>query len=88
MKKTILTMLLVLTVLVVVFAGCKGKEPEAGKKAPEFTLKSFGGEEISLSEYKGKIVVLEWFNDECPHVKYHHGTVHTMVEVANKYKSK
>jgi peroxiredoxin len=92
MRKNIFTMLATLVVLVVTVGGCKSKkppaEPEAGKKAPEFTLKSFGGREISLSDYKGKIVVLEWFNDECPHVKYHHGTVHTMVEVANKYKSK
>jgi len=39
-------------------------------------------------DYKGKIVVLEWFNDECPYVKYHYDTVHTMVEVANKYRAK
>jgi len=58
------------------------------KKAPVFTLKSFDGKTISLSGYEGKIVVLEWFNLECPFVKYHYDTAHTMVELANKYKDK
>jgi peroxiredoxin len=85
MRKTILTMLAVPAVLVVTLSGCKG---EAGNKAPAFTLKSFEGKEVSLSDYKGKIVVLEWFNDECPYVKYHYETVTTMVGLANKYKAK
>ncbi|MHC4424345.1 MAG: thioredoxin family protein, partial [Planctomycetota bacterium] len=62
--------------------------PEAGNKTPGFTLKSFEGKDVSLSDYKGKIVVLEWFNDECPFVKYHYDPAHTMVELANKYKAK
>ena len=88
MRKPILTSILILAVLAAILSGCKSKEPEAGNKAPGFTLKSFEGEEVSLSDYKGKIVVLEWFNDECPFVKYHYDTVHTMVELANKYKAK
>ena len=59
----------------------------AGKKAPDFTLKSFDGKSISLSDYRGKIVVLEWFNFECPYVVRHYGQ-NTMVELANKYKDK
>jgi len=92
MKKTIFTMAAILAISVVILSGCKSKEPaegpEASKKGPEFTLKSFDGKEVSLSDYKGKIVVLEWFNDECPYVRYHYDTVHTMVELANKYKAK
>jgi len=61
---------------------------QAVNKAPSFILKSFDGKTISLSSYKGKIVVLEWFNLECPYVKYHYDTAHTMVELANKYKDK
>lgn len=92
MKKTIFTTAAILAISVVILSGCKSKEPaeepEASKKGPEFTLKSFDGKEVSLSDYKGKIVVLEWFNDECPYVRYHYDTVHTMVELANKYKAK
>ena len=62
-------------------------EPEDGKKAPEFTLNTFDGKEISLSDYRGKIVVLEWFNFECPYSIYHYETTDTMVGLANKYKS-
>jgi peroxiredoxin len=62
-------------------------EPEDARKAPEFTLNTFDGKEISLSDYRGKIVVLEWFNFECPYSIYHYGTTDTMVGLANKYKS-
>jgi peroxiredoxin len=60
----------------------------AGRKAKEFTLKSFDGKTISLSDYKGKTVVLEWFNFECPFVMHHYGNRKTMVELARKYKNK
>jgi peroxiredoxin len=60
----------------------------AGKRAPEFELNSFDGKTVSLSDYRGKIVVLEWFNFECPLSLYHYETKNTMVELANKYKDK
>ena len=60
----------------------------SGKRAPDFTLTSFDGKTVSLSDYRGKVVVLEWFNFECPYVKYHYDTTPTMVNLANKYKSK
>ncbi|MFZ2149482.1 MAG: redoxin domain-containing protein [Sedimentisphaerales bacterium] len=58
----------------------------SGKRAPEFELNSFDGKTVSLSDYRGKIVVLEWFNFECPFSRYHYETKNTMVELANKYK--
>lgn len=61
---------------------------EAAGNALAFELKSFDGKTISLADYKGKIVVLEWFNYECPFVKYHYEQTNTMVELANKYKDK
>jgi hypothetical protein len=39
---------------------------EVGKPAPNFTLKDIAGQTHSLSDYKGKVVVLEWVNPECP----------------------
>ena len=62
-------------------------EPAAGKTAPAFTLNSFDGKAISLSDYKGKIVVLEWLNYECPYVRYHYEKKNTMIELADKYKA-
>jgi peroxiredoxin len=48
--------------------------PAVGAAAPEFSLPDAAGKTHSLSEYKGKYVVLEWFNPECPFVKKHYGS--------------
>jgi len=40
---------------------------EIGKAAPAFTLKDTDGKSHSLSDFKGKIVVLEWFCPTCPY---------------------
>jgi peroxiredoxin len=42
-------------------------------KAPDFTLKDLDGKERKLSEFLGKVVVLEWTNYSCPFVKKHYG---------------
>jgi peroxiredoxin len=47
---------------------------ETGGKAPNFTLSDSTGKTHSLSDYKGKIVVLEWTNPGCPFVKKHYNT--------------
>src|SRR5438128_2841040 len=39
-----------------------------------FSLPDASGKTHSLSEYKGKYVVLEWFNPDCPFVKKHYGS--------------
>ncbi len=46
---------------------------ELGKPAPDFELKDLDGKVVKLSDHKGKTVVLEWFNPECPFVVYAHG---------------
>ena len=46
--------------------------PEVGKAAPAFTAVDTKGATHSLAAYKGKWVVLEWFNHDCPYVKKHH----------------
>ena len=38
-----------------------------GEKAPAFKLKDLNGKEHSLSDFKGKTVVLEWFCPTCPY---------------------
>jgi peroxiredoxin len=48
--------------------------PAVGSAAPEFSLPDANGTTHSLSQYKGKYVVLEWFNPECPFVKKHYGS--------------
>lgn len=45
-----------------------------GDAAPDFKLVDSGGQVVSLSALKGKVVVLEWTNHECPYVRKHYGT--------------
>jgi peroxiredoxin len=45
---------------------------KVGEPAPDFTLSGADGKSHSLSAYKGKYVVLEWTNHECPFVKKHY----------------
>jgi len=40
-----------------------------GSAAPNFTVKDSSGKDVSLTDFKGKTVVLEWFNQNCPFVK-------------------
>lgn len=49
-----------------------GQTAEVGKPAPDFTLTDLQGDQHELSSHRGKIVVLEWFNPECPFVNYAH----------------
>jgi len=54
-------------------AGAAGAEhADVGKQAPDFALKDLDGKEVRLSSFKGKTVVLEWFNPGCPFVKAAH----------------
>src|SRR4029434_1181102 len=47
--------------------------PQVGSAAPEFSLTDARGKTHSLADYKGKYLVLEWFNPKCPFVKKHYG---------------
>ena len=46
--------------------------PVVGQAAPAFRAVDSNGKARSLSEFKGKTVVLEWTNAECPFVKKHY----------------
>ena len=45
-----------------------------GQSAPDFHVKDTSGKEQTLSAYKGKFVVLEWVNPDCPFVQKHYDT--------------
>ena len=49
-------------------------DAEIGKPAPAFTLPTCESKSVSLSDFKGKVVVLEWTNYGCPFVVKHYGS--------------
>lgn len=57
-----------------------------GQPAPDFTLRDHNGNEVTLSAFQGKIVVLEWINPDCPFVQRHYNQ-ETMKKLADKYRA-
>jgi peroxiredoxin len=55
-----------------------------GAAAPAFTLKGVDGKTHSLADYKGKVVVLEWINPNCP-VSNRHAREATMTELVKQH---
>ena len=43
-----------------------------GQPAPEFSAPDLAGKAVKLSDFRGKFVVLEWTNPECPYVRRHY----------------
>jgi peroxiredoxin len=91
MKKSFFAAPLAVLALVVVaglaYAGSAAVEAakaEIGKPAPSFTLMDQDGNEVSLSDFEGKVIVLEQFNDQCPFVVKFYREGH-MNELASRY---
>jgi alkyl hydroperoxide reductase subunit AhpC len=55
-------------------AGVAVAAPVIGKDAPAFTATDSNGKAVSLADFKGKVVVLEWTNNGCPFVKKHYAS--------------
>ncbi len=45
---------------------------DSGKPAPDFTITDIAGKTHKLSDYRGKVVILEWLNPACPYVTRHY----------------
>ena len=86
MKSIVSTLVALTAITSLSFAHCGGcgsdaqkKKPstaEVGKPAPAFSLKTAAGEEVSLADLKGQVVVLEWVNFGCPFVVKHYKEGH------------
>jgi peroxiredoxin len=55
-----------------------------GAPAPDFSLPDLDGKQVTLSSFRGKMVVLEWFNPGCPFVKASH-TKGSLVDTAARH---
>lgn len=67
---------LLVTFLIIMIAATAslGREPKIGKSAPQFSLTDASGKVHNLKDYRGKYVVLEWINYDCPFVKKHYNS--------------
>jgi glutathione peroxidase-family protein len=66
------TLYLIVGILLFSFSLIAKDQAEIGKSAPDFELKDLDGKVHKLSDYAGKIVVLEWTNPNCPFVVRHY----------------
>lgn len=57
---------------VAVFAAACAFAQTPGQAAPDFSLTDTAGKAVKLSDYRGKYVVLEWTNPDCPFVRNHY----------------
>ncbi len=61
--------------------------PQVGSPAPEFAAKDQDGREVRLAALRGKVVVLEWTNPECPFVQRHY-QAKTMAGLADRFRDR
>ena len=82
MKRHGTLFVLALALAVAAYAAADSHTAKVGAAAPGFTLNDETGKPHALSDYRGKIVVLEWTNPECPFVKRHYqaGTMKNLDE--------
>lgn len=96
MKRRMMMLMSVLAAVALMFSlnsawaeKAKATGAEIGKAAPSFKLKDQNGKDVSLADYKGKVVVLEWFCATCPAVQRHYANdTQTMKKLAKKYSDK
>ena len=62
------------TLLALALGGLSVLAVESGKPAPDFTATDINGKTVKLSDFKGKIVVLESYNLDCPFCANHFKT--------------
>ena len=79
--------LLITTLALAAVSLALGQEARIGGDAPLFTLNDADGKSHNLADYKGKFVVLEWFNEGCPFVKKHYTSGH-MQKLQQEYADK
>jgi len=63
-----------------------GAAPQIGQPAPDFTGTDSKGNPVRLSQYRGKTVVLEWTNADCPFTRKHYtsGNMQSVQALAQK----
>ena len=66
----ILTATVVVLTLVLLTVGCSSSAPQVGKQAPDFQLPNLEGQPISLSDFRGKPVLVNFWAVRCPPCRF------------------
>jgi len=74
MKTLLKSFLTIFAVMVMAAPSYADSQAVIGEAAPAFTLTDIDGNTHSLNDFRGKTVVLEWTNHECPYVIKHYDT--------------
>lgn len=64
--------LFVVSLIVALYSGVARSEPVVGQPAPVFSGAAADGGTLNLADFRGKTVILEWTNHECPFVVKHY----------------
>ncbi len=64
--------LALVTAMLLLASGSGWASATIGQSAPAFTAMDTSGKPVSLADFKGKHVVLEWVNPGCPYVQKHY----------------
>jgi peroxiredoxin len=67
-------LLFLATLAILVFTAISAYAVRVGDPAPDFTGTDSNGKTESLSDYRGKYVVLEWTNRDCPYTRKHYSS--------------
>lgn len=58
-----------------------------GQAAPDFAVSDTAGKQVKLSDFRGKWLVLEWYNKDCPYVRKHYDS-QNMQNLQKSYSAK
>ncbi|MGZ4958236.1 MAG: redoxin domain-containing protein [Methylomonas sp.] len=64
--------LILVSLIAALYAGTVRSEPVVGQPAPAFSGATADGGTLNLADLRGKTVILEWTNHECPFVVKHY----------------
>ena len=76
--------IIILLSLLIFLFGCKN-EVGAGPMAPDFSLKDLSGKEVTLKQFRGSVVILDFWASWCPPCR---AAIPELVGLQEKYKKK
>ncbi len=85
MYKKLLTIFLILSTVTVLGCSKSGDDSGSGNKAYNFTLKSVDGKTVSLADFKGKVVIVDFWATWCPPCRK---GVPDLVDIQKEFKDK